>query len=252
MEPYRLKKEMDIRAREKLKTLISKYKWRKWPALPGRTNHIEAAVLLLISRDDAWTCTMTLRNSKLREHGGEICFPGGKPEERDKSLAQTAIRETEEELGVHAGEIIGRLSSVPLYTSDYRLEPFVAFIDHQKMSPCPQEVEAVLPISLKKALMMESIDGIPFRLEGWAGNEPGSIETLSPVFDTKELLENPVTETPIFGGTAFVFYELMTLVAKALAIPMPPLKKTARQFPPLNHSPKRESKGTSAGAHFKP
>ena len=58
---------------------------------------------------------MMLRPSKSRVHAGEIAFPGGKKEEEDKNLIETAIREMEEEIGVSVPteNILGALS--PIY-----------------------------------------------------------------------------------------------------------------------------------------
>ena len=96
-----------------------------YPPFANRKNNISAGVLVALYEDQDWTCIMTQRSSLLKDHSGEMCFPGGKQQKEDSSLADTALREAKEEVNIEA-TIIGKLSSIPLYTSDFRLEPFVA------------------------------------------------------------------------------------------------------------------------------
>ena len=66
-------------------------------------------------------------------HSGQISFPGGGFNESDSSLADTALRETEEEIGVdrRAVKIIGELSPVYIPVSNYIVCPFVGICDHR-------------------------------------------------------------------------------------------------------------------------
>ena len=71
-----------------------------------------AAVLVpLVMRDDALQVLLTRRTAHLRSHAGQISFPGGKMEPDDPDEVATALRETEEEVGLDRGhvEIIGQL-----------------------------------------------------------------------------------------------------------------------------------------------
>jgi len=151
---------------------------------------------------------LTLRSPNLRNHANEVSFPGGKPDPGDVDLSQTAIRETEEELGLSTCEIVGRLSSTPLYTSDFRLEPYVAVVPDGPLNPNPAEVAAVLRVSLLHILQQPQIDAIP--TEAWKDKK-----LLSPIFT--------VEGYQMYGGTAFVFYELLTVVAPIFGLPIPPL-----------------------------
>lgn len=71
----------------------------------------QAAVLVLISRGDNPAVLFTKRAAHLRQHPGEVCFPGGMWEAGDADLFTTAQRETYEEIGLPAAEIhlLGRL-----------------------------------------------------------------------------------------------------------------------------------------------
>lgn len=70
------------------------------------------------------------RASTLRSHSGEIAFPGGKVEPTDGSLVMTALRETQEEIGLDATsvEVLGVLPPVFTVVSNYLITPVVAYL----------------------------------------------------------------------------------------------------------------------------
>lgn len=71
-----------------------------------KSSFIEAGVLIpMISKDDETQIVLTKRSSKLRNHRGQICFPGGRFDASDSSLEDAALRETEEEIGVERSSI---------------------------------------------------------------------------------------------------------------------------------------------------
>ena len=89
-----------------------------------------AAVLLpILEYTSELTVLFTVRASHLKHHAGQVSFPGGKQEPTDKSLVETALRETHEEVGLSPNkvEIVG---SLPLYrtVSRYEVIPYVGFI----------------------------------------------------------------------------------------------------------------------------
>src|SRR5262245_26062270 len=66
----------------------------------------EAAVLVpLVNREDGVRILFTQRTLHLDDHAGQICFPGGRAEPSDASREETALRETEEEIGLARGAI---------------------------------------------------------------------------------------------------------------------------------------------------
>jgi 8-oxo-dGTP pyrophosphatase MutT (NUDIX family) len=74
-----------------------------------------AAVLVpLMLIDDNWHLLLTLRSEGLRQHGGEVAFPGGMWEEGDTSPIVTALRETEEEIALPMGKatVLGGLDEL--------------------------------------------------------------------------------------------------------------------------------------------
>jgi 8-oxo-dGTP pyrophosphatase MutT (NUDIX family) len=91
-----------------------------------------AAVLVIIHyTHKSPRILLTKRNSTLKMHGGEIAFPGGAFSKQDKSLFDTAIRETREEIGliIEQKDIFGTLKSVQTLTSNFHIIPFVTLQD---------------------------------------------------------------------------------------------------------------------------
>lgn len=89
-----------------------------------------AAVLLpLFEKDGEWNLLYIRRSDQLHDHRGQVAFPGGGEEAVDLNLEQTALRETEEEIGVFAKDVrvLGRLDEF-LTISQYWVTPYVGVI----------------------------------------------------------------------------------------------------------------------------
>ncbi|MDB5366811.1 MAG: CoA pyrophosphatase [Rhodospirillales bacterium] len=89
----------------------------------------DAAVLVpIVTRDDP-TLLLTLRNSSLAAHAGQISFPGGRIEASDDDAVAAALRESREEIGLDpaAVEPIGRLDRYVTRTG-YAVTPIVALV----------------------------------------------------------------------------------------------------------------------------
>lgn len=92
----------------------------------------------------------TMRSNYVSHHKGQICFPGGKSEERE-NIMQTALRETHEELGIPREQIsvIGNLSSLFVPPSHSIMHVIVGHLpDKPIMNPNPMEVEEAFSIAL--------------------------------------------------------------------------------------------------------
>ncbi len=92
---------------------------------------ISAAVLVPVYRKDGEYHTLFIKRSEtVKAHKGEVSFPGGVYEARDGNLLETALRESEEEIGLKAedAEILGELDDEASVTTNYLISPFVAAI----------------------------------------------------------------------------------------------------------------------------
>jgi 8-oxo-dGTP pyrophosphatase MutT (NUDIX family) len=89
-----------------------------------------AAVLIpIVQRPEGLTVLLTLRTAHLNNHAGQISFPGGSAEELDSSSIETALRETEEEIGLarrHV-EVIGVLPD-HITASSYLVTPVIGLV----------------------------------------------------------------------------------------------------------------------------
>ena len=89
-----------------------------------------AAVLLpLIERDSGLTVLLTQRTAHLRDHAGQISFPGGRCEDSDTSVVHTALREAQEEVGLDPAqvEVLGVLPEYRTGTG-FSVMPVVALV----------------------------------------------------------------------------------------------------------------------------
>ncbi len=89
-----------------------------------------ASVLVpVVTRPGELTLLLTRRTAHLKNHSGQIAFPGGGAEPGDASPEATALRETEEEIGLEPArvEVLGRLSDYHTRT-DYRVTPVVGLV----------------------------------------------------------------------------------------------------------------------------
>lgn len=119
-------------------------------------NPKQAAVLaLLVPGRSGAELVFILRNTYPGVHSSQIGFPGGKEEDQDSDFWQTALRETEEELGVPPDSIqkIGQLSEVYIPPSHFLVYPFVGYAkSFPKFIPDPREVSEVFTLSVKNLL----------------------------------------------------------------------------------------------------
>ena len=93
----------------------------------------DSAVLLPIyQRDGKCHIIFTKRTDHLTHHKGQISFPGGGRHDDDKTLLETALRESREEIGLKETDvtILGELDDAATVTSLYRIVPFVGLIPY--------------------------------------------------------------------------------------------------------------------------
>lgn len=110
-----------------------------------------AAVLFpIVRRESGYTVLLTQRTAHLRDHAGQVSFPGGRVEPDDNSPLDTALRETEEEIGL-ARRHVQVLGYLPEYRTGtgFRVIPVVAVVFPPfDLKPDPFEVAEVFEVPL--------------------------------------------------------------------------------------------------------
>ena len=114
-----------------------------------------AAVLVpILERPEGMTVLLTQRTAHLRNHAGQISFPGGKTEPDDESAEDTALRESEEEIGLPRDrvEVVGRLGK-RITGTGFHVTPVVGLIQPTvELVPDPGEVENIFEVPLPYVL----------------------------------------------------------------------------------------------------
>ena len=121
---------------------------------PSHGTRQAAVIVLLYPHPGQWHLLLTVRSSYVAAHAGQIGFPGGGVEPGESSR-DAAVRELGEELGIAAQDVhlVGRLSPVYLFASNYVVTPWVAFSGARPaLRPNPQEVASVLEVPLADLL----------------------------------------------------------------------------------------------------
>jgi 8-oxo-dGTP pyrophosphatase MutT (NUDIX family) len=111
----------------------------------------------------------TVRSQEVRDHKGEISFPGGVRHEEDPDLLTTAVRESEEELGIRPEslDVLGALPPVHTVVTGYVILPVVALLrDGTDLDPSPEEIAEVLELRIDDLVRVEEEVTLETR-QGW-------------------------------------------------------------------------------------
>lgn len=170
-----------------------------------------AAVCVPLAFDPEPVAYAVLRAATLRDHGGEVAFPGGKPEAGDADLRATALRELGEEVALHDVDVLGVLSTVPVVTGRYLIHPIVADVRGARPTIRASEVAEILPIPLLPYLTGAAVyEAVQTR---WRG-----LDFLTPHF---HLDARTRADVVLYGATAFMLWELLMRVAAELGETLP-------------------------------
>lgn len=99
------------------------------PSFVDRAPAPAAVLLPLVERPSGVAVLLTERTADLPTHSGQVAFPGGKAEAQDASVVETALRETQEEVGLER-RFIDVLGELPIYVtgSQFIVTPVVALV----------------------------------------------------------------------------------------------------------------------------
>ena len=115
-----------------------------WPARPG------GVMVLLYPKNGSLYLPLMKRPEYDGHHSGQVSFPGGKFEKGDSDLVYTALRETQEEIGVSPDAIqtLGNLSELFIIASNFKVLPTVGVLPSApSFIPDATEVERVIEVS---------------------------------------------------------------------------------------------------------
>lgn len=126
---------------------------------PGRR---AAVLLLLYDRLGEAHLLLTKRSDHLPSHPGQVSLPGGGCEPRDRDLMHTALRETEEEVGIDRAQVrvIGRLDDVNTMGTGFIIRPYVGVADTAP-TPRPADAEVARIIEVPVAEVLQVDAGLP-------------------------------------------------------------------------------------------
>jgi 8-oxo-dGTP pyrophosphatase MutT (NUDIX family) len=174
---------------------------RGFPRIP-RHDSTEAAVLILLYPVDGIIHTVFIQRPEYDGvHGGQISFPGGKKEPDDKDLLHTAFREASEETGINPAnlKIIGALTPLFIPVSNTVVTPFVGWSAKKPLfTPEAKEVVFIIEADIRSFMDNSIIKIKPFEIRG-------------------ELIEIKYFDfngNVIWGATAMILYELLTLIKR--------------------------------------
>jgi 8-oxo-dGTP pyrophosphatase MutT (NUDIX family) len=169
------------------------------PDLPDPCPREAAVLLLLYQRQGPLVLPLTRRTETVEMHRGQISLPGGAREPQDRDFAQTALRETCEELGIPetAVEVLGPLSPLYIPPSRFCVYPFVGYAESApQLHPDGGEVAEVIEAGLAHLL------------------DP-SIRQVEPHWRDGQRFEIPVYrlgQHRVWGATAMILAEFLSIV----------------------------------------
>lgn len=127
-------------------------------------NPKKAAVLALFYPDESGETMflLTQRASYKGTHSAQISFPGGKIEEQDSSLFETALREANEEVGIVPDSVskVREITDVYIPPSNFLATPFIAYSESKPQFKLNEEVASIIEVKVTELLDDSNIDSV--------------------------------------------------------------------------------------------
>jgi 8-oxo-dGTP pyrophosphatase MutT (NUDIX family) len=133
-------------------------------------------------------------------HGGQVSLPGGKMEDSDDSLVETAIRETFEEIGVKISDnnVIGSLSDLNVTASNFIVKPVISVLDKKPdFVKDPREVEAIFKAEVQHLIHPQTLQEKELTVAQ-------TVRLKAPFFDIEERV--------VWGATAMILSEFVEIL----------------------------------------
>ena len=141
----------------------------------SKINSPQAAVLILLyMADNEIYFFITNRNDELKHHKGQISLPGG-TQEGDEKLIDTALRETQEEIGINKTSIsiIGTITPLFVPVTGFMIYPFIGYsINKLDPKPDPVEVETIFSVNIFDLLNKDNRTAEQRNIRGYNVNVP--------------------------------------------------------------------------------
>lgn len=172
--------------------------WHQYRIRPEQRVKHAAVLIPLVEREPGPNVLFTKRTAYLKDHAGQISFPGGGVEAHDRHRQDTALRETEEEIGLprFAITVLGELPEYEMQ-SGFRITPVVGWIRPPYATRLdPLEVEDVFEVPLEHFLEPERFQRRRYVIDG----------------EERKYLAIPYQGRYIWGATAgmlYLFYQLL-------------------------------------------
>lgn len=173
---------------------------RKIRSSPLADARVAGVLILLFPKEDMLHFPLILRPQYQGVHSGQMALPGGKVEPGDMDIMQTAIRETEEEIGVTVdrSQVLGKLTDLYIPPSNIIVTPVVAFSETEPVyMPDPAEVAGTVNISLEELFDIQNQMKTEVTIIG------GKVMEV-PAFQLQQKI--------VWGATAMILSELTQLI----------------------------------------
>lgn len=170
-----------------------------------RTARKSAVLIVLYPNGDSINTILIQRPNYEGVHGGQIAFPGGKFEEADQTLSNTALREANEEISIDTGniQIIGNLTDLYIAPSNFLVSPYIGFTNElNELIPNNYEVSKIIHTDLFN-LNKEEIKGIK------SIEQSNGYKIKTPYYEIEGFT--------VWGATAMMISELNAIVKRIIS-----------------------------------